>query len=312
MNEMTLDIIYTVCEYFLVFSFLGWCVEVVFQAVTKGLVINRGFLNGPVCPIYGFGVIAVFFMLQMIGGSNIEEQNTLSIFVFGVVLSTGVELLGGWILDKAFHARWWDYSSRPFNFHGYICLEFSLIWGLAILIVVRDIYPMLSRTLSHIPHRAGWILIAVFGTVYIADLIVSVSIMIGLNKRMAELDEMQRRMRIVSNSLSEHIGENALETAKRVDEARVQAALARSEVREQIDTAREETRARAYRAASGYREMKSEAEQELDRRRSELRERIRKSRHFGMGRLLRAFPDMRHRDYAEIMDELRKEISSLE
>ena len=114
---MTLQIIYTILEYFLVFSFLGfsflgWCVEVAYQAVSKGLVVNRGFLNGPVCPIYGFGVLAVFFLLQITGDGEFYEQNALKVFIFGVVLATAVELFGGWILDKAFHARWWDYSDR--------------------------------------------------------------------------------------------------------------------------------------------------------------------------------------------------------
>ena len=74
---MTLQIIYTILEYFLVFSFLGWCVEVAYQAVSKGLVVNRGFLNGPVCPIYGFGVLAVFFLLQITGDGEFYEQIAL-------------------------------------------------------------------------------------------------------------------------------------------------------------------------------------------------------------------------------------------
>ena len=97
---MTLQIIYTILEYFLVFSFLGWCVEVAYQAVSKGLVVNRGFLNGPVCPIYGFGVLAVFFLLQITGEGEFYEQNALKVFLFGVVLATAVELFGGWIFQS--------------------------------------------------------------------------------------------------------------------------------------------------------------------------------------------------------------------
>ena len=150
---MTLQIIYTILEYFLVFSFLGWCVEVAYQAVSKGLVVNRGFLNGPVCPIYGFGVLAVFFLLQITGDGEFYEQNALKVFIFGVVLATAVELFGGWILDKAFHARWWDYSDRPFNLNGYICLQFSIIWGMSVLLVVRAVYPILSSILVRIPQN---------------------------------------------------------------------------------------------------------------------------------------------------------------
>lgn len=323
----TLDIIYVVLEYFLVFSFLGWCVEVAYQAVKKGIVVNRGFLNGPVCPIYGFGVLAVFFMLQMAGEGDFQDQNALVVFLFGVALSTAVELFGGWILDKAFHARWWDYSNNPFNFHGYICLEFSIIWGIAILIVVRVIYPMLNNVLSYIPEKVGWVLIVIFCTLYLADFILSVSIMIGLNKRMAELDEMQKKMRVVSNKLSTSIGEHALETAQKMDEAKVQASLARTEIINQASAARTElmdqaaaTKSelmdQAAAAKSGVidqtealRNEYESAKQEFDKRWNELAARLEKSRNFGTGRLLRAFPEMKHRDHAELLESIRKNLS---
>lgn len=290
---MGVNIIYTVLEYFLVFSFLGWCVEVAYQAVSKGIVVNRGFLNGPVCPIYGFGVLAVFFLLQMTGDGPFYEQNALKVFIFGVILATAVELFGGWILDKAFHARWWDYSDRPFNLNGYICLQFSIIWGMSILLVVRAVYPMLSRILGMIPQNIGWILIGVFCLTYIADVIVSVSVMIGLNKRMAEIDEMQRRMRIVSNDLSTKIGTRSLETKQRVDEAKVQASLAGAEAKEAIETSKAETATQMAAARA-----------EIAAKRKALEERILSSRHFGAGRLLRAFPEMKHHKYAELLEEI--------
>ena len=290
---MGTTITYTVLEYFLVFSFLGWCVEVAYQAVSKGLVVNRGFLNGPVCPIYGFGVLAVFFLLQMTGEGPFYEQNALKVFIFGVILATAVELFGGWILDKAFHARWWDYSDRPFNLHGYICLQFSIIWGMSILLVVRAVYPMLSRILGMIPQNIGWILIGIFCVIYIADFAVSVSVMIGLNKRMAEIDEMQKRMRVVSNDLSTKIGTRSLETKQRVDEAKVQASLAGAEARDAIEQSKAESAAQL-----------SAARSEIAAKRKALEERILSSRHFGAGRLLRAFPEMKHHKYAELLEEI--------
>ena len=98
---------FQICLYFLVYSFGGWVVEVIFHAVALGKVINRGFLNGPVCPVYGFGVLSVFALLNTIqsGGHQMSEG---MIFVFGFVLATAVELIAGWLLDVCFHARWWD------------------------------------------------------------------------------------------------------------------------------------------------------------------------------------------------------------
>lgn len=279
-------IIYIALEYFLVYSFLGWCTEVAYQAVKRGQIINRGFLNGPVCPIYGFGVLAVFRMLEAAGKGDLHVQNALMVFIFGVVLATAVELFGGWALDKLFHARWWDYSDQPFNLHGYICLEFSIIWGLGILLVVRGVNPAVTHALSLVPERVGWVLIAIFMAVFVADLIISVLVMTGLNKRMAEIDEMREKMRVVSNDLSERIGTRVIDTAQHIDEAKVQASLARTEAKSRVDQKREE----------------------YESRRRDLIEKIRASKHFGAGRLLRAFPEMKHRDYPELIEMIKAEL----
>ena len=106
---------FQICLYFLVYSFGGWVVEVIFHAVALGKVINRGFLNGPVCPVYGFGVLSVFALLNTIQGSGRQMSDGM-IFVFGIVLATAVELVAGWLLDVCFHARWWDYSDKPWSF----------------------------------------------------------------------------------------------------------------------------------------------------------------------------------------------------
>ena len=145
--------------------------------------------------------------------------------------------------------------------------------------------------LSLVPTHIGWIIISIFSVAFVADLTVSVMVMVGLNKRMAEIDEPRVRMRVVSDGLSERIGTHALETAQQLDEAKVQAALARSEAKDQADRLR-----------SDYEERK----QELEEKRNELIERIKKSRYFGMGRMLRAFPDMKHREQSELLDLLRK------
>ena len=89
---------FQICLYFLIYSFGGWVVEVIFHAVALGKVINRGFLNGPVCPVYGFGVLSVFALLNTIQGSGRQMSDGM-IFVFGIVLATAVELLqaGCWM-----------------------------------------------------------------------------------------------------------------------------------------------------------------------------------------------------------------------
>lgn len=94
---------------FFVYAFLGWCTEVGYAALRTGRFVNRGFLNGPVCPIYGFGVIIVLWVLEPLA------EHILLLFLGSVVLTSALEWVTGLVLEKLFHQRWWDYSDEPFN-----------------------------------------------------------------------------------------------------------------------------------------------------------------------------------------------------
>lgn len=357
---------YHIFQYFLIYSFLGWCTEVVYAAVCKGRVVNRGFLNGPVCPIYGFGILAVFGTINT-GlsrfGTGSSYTNLLLIFLCGMALTTMIELFGGWALDRLFHASWWDYSDKPFNFHGYICLQFSLLWGIGIVLVVEVLHPLIAATFDRImPETVGWPLMYFLYIVYASDTMLSVMIMVGLNKRLAELDEMQKRMRVVSNTLSDGIGRSALGTAQYIGEAKVQAALAKAEAMDSLSAAKAEAvdslsavKAEAVDSLSavatgavdslsavkagavdglsavkegavdslsavkngaldGINAVQSSGEKRLEslkkqysRNTAALSRMVRGTRYFGAGRLLRAFPQMRHRKYRELLDKLKKD-----
>ena len=149
---------------FFVYAFLGWCTEVSFAALTSGRFVNRGFLNGPVCPIYGVGVVIVLFFLDPLRG------NTFLLFLGSVLLTSLLEWVTGFVLEKIFHQRWWDYSNEPFNLGGYICLRFSIAWGLACLFVVEIIHPSILWLIHLIPHTLGLVLLACFGAVIAVDL----------------------------------------------------------------------------------------------------------------------------------------------
>jgi uncharacterized membrane protein len=281
---------YQICWYFLIYSFLGWITEVIYQAVSKGRVINRGFLNGPVCPVYGCGILAVFSFVGIMEESG-REVNDLELFLFGMLLATAVELFAGWLLDALFHARWWDYSSQPFNFRGYICLKFSILWGMAVLLVVRIFQAYVEhRTVSRIPEHWGWIALAALYAVFFTDLAVTVAIIVGFNKKLRSLDQMQADLRIVSDRLSEDVGTKSLETAQRVGEARVQAALGRAELKDAMEERKEALQARMEELYSG----------------------LASHRVFGYGRLLRAFPDLQHREFTEIVQKLKERLREAE
>lgn len=295
---------YQAACYFLLFSFFGWIAEVIFHAVSLGRIINRGFLNGPVCPVYGFGVLAVLAALDLarrsgleLSGTQGDWQSDVLLFLFGFVLATAVELIAGWLLNVCFHMRWWDYSNRPFNFHGYICLQFSIIWGLGIAMVIRIVMPVLDKgkRLSD-PGEYGWIVVAVLYAVYLFDLVVTVATIIGLNKKLEELDKVRASLRIVSDKMSEKIGETSIKTSQDIGHKRVQAALAKAEFKEA--------------AAEKQAALKSAAAEKANLliREKNLAADLAGHAVFGTGRLLRAFPRMTSEKYKETLEVLKQKL----
>ncbi len=289
--------LYALAWYFLIYSGLGWAVEVCFQAVTRAKIVNRGFLNGPVCPVYGLGAVCLLLLLSCLDMGAVEEVSSLVIFLSGTLITTAIELAAGWILDRLFHARWWDYSQKPFNLHGYICLEFSLIWGLSVTFAARIIHPLASRLSAElIPERYGWPILGVLYLAFFADLAVTAAVLRGLNKRLEELDGIRKQMRVLSDRMSVQIGENALETAQKLQEARIRYALGKAELRDEMEETRRENRERL---------------QELRARADQLSRSLFSSRHFGAGRILNAFPSMRHEKYHEALDEVRTRLRQM-
>ena len=288
---------YQICWYFLIYSFGGWIVEVIFHAVALGKVINRGFLNGPVCPVYGFGVLSVFALINTLQSGG-RQMSDVMLFVFGVILATAVELIAGWLLDVCFHARWWDYSDKPLNFHGYICMEFSLLWGMAIVLVVKVFQKYVENSnVMQNSSTIGWVVLAILYALYFVDFVVTVAVIQGLNKKLTKLDKIRSDMRIVSDKISTTVAPTTIDTAQKVGEGKVQAALAKAEL---LDAAA----AKKDNSLEMLRMKKAELQTQFD----ELSNSITNHVVFGQGRLLKAFPRMKHRDYYEVIQELKKKL----
>ena len=198
MNETTLAV-YRIVSYFIIYSFFGWCLEVVYQAVEHGKFINRGFLNGPYCPIYGFGVIIVCYALDPI------KENIVVLYVGAVILTTALELLTGFLLEKIFNQKWWDYSKERFNLKGYICLKFSLLWGVACLVAVRLIQPVVVAYVAKLPQKFGIVLLSVVMTGFVSDMIITVMAIVHIKKKLILLEEISAEMRKISDKTGQKI-----------------------------------------------------------------------------------------------------------
>ena len=184
---------------FVIYAFVGWCCEVAFAAVKSGTFVNRGFLTGPVCPIYGFGMLIVALLLTPLANS------WLLFFVGAVVLTSLLELVTGFVLERFFHQKWWDYSAFRGNIGGYICPQFSLLWGVACVAVMKVVQPLVMRLIDAFPHLVGIILLCVTDVLFALDLTMTVVTLCKLQARFRRLEEFETRMRRISDELGEGI-----------------------------------------------------------------------------------------------------------
>lgn len=204
--------LYNYAAYFFIYGFLGWCVEVTFKALQKGILQNRGFLNGAICPIYGFGVCAVLLLLRPF------EDKLWVLYLGSVAVTSALELVTGFLMDKLFHKRWWDYSKMPLNIHGYVCLLFSLVWGIACVLLVKVIHPLIANLVALVPHVLGVVILCVLTATFIADSVLTVLTVLKLNKKIRQIDEMSARIKAQSDKLTAVLYKNAIKVGTKTEE----------------------------------------------------------------------------------------------
>ena len=292
--------LYRLLWIFFIYAFLGWCTEVSYAALVTGTFVNRGFLNGPVCPIYGFGVVIVLTCLTPLAGS------LPLLFLGSVVLTSALEWLTGFALEKLFHQRWWDYSDEPFNLSGYICLRFAIAWGFACMFVVKLLHPTVLLFIRIVPPVLGVVLLALMGAVMAVDLAATVSTIIKLNRRLAQIDELAAKIREASNEFGENLADRVLDAAERgagwkedLDELSFRLAERRAELADNLaewEQHREEHRAQVRRQLEDWHASMQA---------------LLAGDSFGHRRLLRAFPRLRSLDHAGALERLHHRMEHL-
>ena len=220
--------IYYSILYFFVYGFLGWCTEVIFAAFKQHRFVNRGFLNGPICPIYGVGVTLVIACLEAF------QSNLLLLYISSVILVTVLEGVTGWAMDKLFHNKWWDYSKLPFNIGGYVCLLFPLIWGVACVFIVYFVHPLIHQVLSLIPHTAGIALIAILGIALLSDMIVTTSAIVKFNQYLELLKHITDELHAISNQIGAELYQNVMHVLDMQESSRQKLDDVKLEVSEEI------------------------------------------------------------------------------
>lgn len=200
---------------FCLYSFLGWVCESIYCSAGEKRLINRGFLNGPVCPVYGFGAVIVVKLLTPF------ENNLVLLFLTGMAATSVLEYFTGYLLETLFHTKWWDYSQRRCNIRGRVCLRNSLMFGGLSVIAMKLINPVVAGLVARLH---GWVLYAVAGgalALFAADTVVSVRTVLQLNGKLEQLQKLAAEIKKAEEEKKEAIQRALEERAAQRQERRM-------------------------------------------------------------------------------------------
>ena len=175
--------LYKYILYFFIYAFLGWCCECVYCSLGDKKVVNRGFLNGPICPIYGFGALAIVYLL------NDYIGDWAIVFTMGLIMTSILEYVTSVILEFLFHSTWWDYSNRMFNINGRVCLKNSILFGIMSVVLMEIIHPMVVRFVENININYLYILVFLLILYIIIDISITLNSLNKLRYKLERLEE---------------------------------------------------------------------------------------------------------------------------
>lgn len=175
--------LYHILAWLFLYSFMGWLWESCYVSVKERRLVNRGFVTGPVCTIYGVGAVSVYLILRPLDG------NLAGLYFGGVFVATLLEYITAVVMEKMFHTSWWDYSNMKFNFQGRICLGSSIIWGFFAVLMFGVLQPFVEMIVGLVSERAGHMILSVVILLYAVDFGFSMATAMQLGQKLEQLEQ---------------------------------------------------------------------------------------------------------------------------
>lgn len=269
--------------FFFIYGFFGWIWETAYVSIGKRCFVNRGFLHGPIIPIYAFGALSMLILALPV------KDNMAVSYVVGVLGTTLLELVTGWAMEKIFRVRYWDYRYRKIQFRGYISLVSSLFWGVLTVVLVNWMHPPIEEFILQWNTNALIAVDLVIGAVFLTDFVISTKQALDLRKVLVSLEKLYAEMEAVQRELAAHLEESKermdqriAQSKERMDERIAQSREKWDEYREMAATRvesgigtvadrMEESRQRMDVAMEDRREQAGEKRRELEQRMAGLR-----------------------------------------
>lgn len=271
--------------FFYVYCFLGWIFESTYVSLKQKRLVNRGFLRLPMLPLYGSGAVMMLWV-------SLPVRDSLPlVYISGFIAATALEYVTGAVMERLFKVRYWDYSSQPFQLHGYICLSSSIAWGFLTILMTDVIHDPIARTVLAVPPVILLICDFVISVLFTADAYESIKAALALGhtleamtKLKADIEELQSKIELLREEAIERGALTREETAEKLAAAQAEAArrlaAVRSDAEERLATAlaekrlsdvREETTSRIEAAKAGNAERIEAAKQRVNERMAEVR-----------------------------------------
>ena len=216
--------------WFIVYSFMGWVYESIFCTIKNRQWENRGFLHGPIVPIYGVGALLASIVFSSLPVESLQQASSLSIFLICFLGSIVLEYFTSWALEKLFHAYWWDYSNVPLNIHGRVCLFASIGFGVAGILVVRVLFPFVSHITSGISPFWMEFLSLFFMLLFGMDMALTISALTNFTKNFNRIEnEINEQIAAAYDKLDSSVS-GAIESVKEKSSAFQESAAAKKEL----------------------------------------------------------------------------------
>lgn len=187
-----MDLPYDYILYFYIYSFFGWLVESIYCSALEQKIINRGFLNGPICPVYGVGALVVILGLYP------YKDNIVAVFLLSIILTSTVEYITGTILEKIFKTSWWDYSKHKFNIQGKVCLLNSILFGILSVIIIEIVHPSIVDIIDESNKNILYIILIFAIITTIIDLIITAKALNSLTVKVDMITNLMEDIKIIN------------------------------------------------------------------------------------------------------------------
>lgn len=297
MNVFGFEWYYLFYNFFL-YSFFGWIYESTLVSIRTKRIVNRGFLNGPIIPIYGAGATIVYMCLARL------QDNAVFVFVGGMIIATVLEYITSYVMERLFHAKWWDYSNMKFNIKGRVCLLASFFWGFLSILMTEVLQPLMSQLIVWIPREAGKIggvfIFLLFGIDFSVTIINTV-----------QLDHTLSRMQKIREEFNEYLEGAKWYAVKEEWKTKLEQISLSDWIEQAKDVFYEKREALSAMSVEEEQEEKRSFLEEVEEKLKGYTEKYQfniKAKGRVKKRLLKAFPNLKSKDRESVLKELKEKM----